>query len=117
MVNKSRCFLIVLCMLSCVLFTGCANFFDAPLKPSTGWFLTSYTVPLTLDVKACDPTAFPIAENENFYFFWPQPRIDIAWNNKCLSPKQIDQGMPLRYAELEVLTIFCCFGRYRVKYY
>lgn len=112
-----RSILFLLPFLSLVM--GCANTFNTPFKPAAGWCFTHYTIPLspeytgfTLDGTVCEST-------ENFYFCWPNPLFDLAWQDKHINPSR-KQKADLKYrvyADVEVLTILGMFGRYKVNIY
>lgn len=103
------------------LFTGCANTYRAPFKPPSGAFVTTQTLPLTLEPPA---EGLPIANlrkvrSESGYLFWPYPMFDLAWGDLRTLGKLPRGGRLERiaYAEVEVFTVFSLFGRYTVNVY
>ena len=116
MVSKIFVWGIVLSMFL-MLGAGCANTFDAPLRPAPGLFFTSYTIPLTTEFDGQQVSGLIKTETETAYLFWPYPSFDVAWDNGRDRYFQASRQSSIQYADLEVFTVFGIFGRYRVNYY
>lgn len=99
--------------------SGCANAYDAPLRPPSGFIYTSTTLPLDLEAKSRDLAGMTKLSSESFYLLWPYPSIDVAWgDDAALGKAARDQQFgPLHYAEVEVTTVIGLFGRYTVTIY
>ena len=100
---------------------GCTNSYVAPLKPPTGAFVSTQTVPLTVKTP---PTGLSFeglskGSTESCYFLWPYPTFDMAWGDAFALGKANHSGhlSSIAYAEVEVLTVFSLFGRYTVNVY
>lgn len=99
--------------------TGCANCYDAPLRPASGGIYTSYTLPLDIECASRNLAGMEKIQSESFYLFWPYPCFDVAWGDQAsLGKAARDQKFgPLHYAEVEVTTVLSLFGRYTVNIY
>ncbi len=97
---------------------GCANSFNAPFKPATGFVITDYTVPLTVNPAAVDASSLAKYKVDSFYLLWPYPTVDVAWTETAsFLPPRGSRLASVEYADLEVFTVLGMFGRYRVNYY
>ncbi len=98
---------------------GCANLYQAPLKPPSGAFVTAVTIPLTTDFKSTPVSAMRCVSSESFYLFWPYPIMDFSWQDGRSAHARLMRqraGEPV-YAEADILTVLGLFGRYTVNVY
>lgn len=100
---------------------GCANSYVAPLKPPAGAFVSTQTVPLTIEMPPNGLSFEGLSKisTESYYFLWPYPTFDMAWGDAFALGKAGHSGRlsSIAYAEVEVLTVFNLFGRYTVNVY
>lgn len=108
-------------VLLALLLAGCANTYTAPLKPPSGAFVTTQTLPLTVEAP---PEGLTLAglrkvSAESGYLFWPYPTFDLAWGDPRALGKAARAARltSVTYAEAEVLTVLSLFGRYTVNVY
>ena len=119
MASKSFC-LGLLLFIWTIFLSGCANTFDAPLKPSPGIFLTNYTIPLMTSFEGQSTQDLVCKTTKNYYFFLPYPlMVDLAWSDQLANNAFMHESKlyDIHYADLEVFTVLSLFGCYKVNYY
>lgn len=120
MVSKAHLFGVVLAVAMMAFASGCANCYKTSFKPSSGWFLTCYTLPLKTDCHGQNLRDLRLESTEDYYVYLPYPGIDLAWNEDVSMHGYISHGKRVReaeYAEVEVLTVLGLFGKYSINYY
>lgn len=108
-------------LLLALFFAGCANTYTAPFKPPSGAFLTTQTLPLTIETPpgGLSMGALRKVPVESGYLFWPYPTFDLAWGDLRALGKTVysDRLASVSYAEVEVVTVLSLFGCYTVNVY
>lgn len=115
----SKAFALMAMALCGLCVAGCANLYQAPLKPPSGALVTSVTIPLTTNFSSTPVSSMQCVESTSYYLFWPYPIIDLAWQDgrsahAKLARQQVSRPL---YAEVDILTVFGLFGRYTVNVY